>query len=157
LIGIDAKGSGDHEEAVDVALKAAVTGMDWHEKSKKFILLIGDAPPHEEDMPQSVEWIIKFREEMGGKVAALDTRVPEFEKMAYEMTRLPSHARNLSTEKFSYTADGRTVMDEFQVFAEAGGGESARSLDEEKIIRNMLLLIFGARWEDYLNEFMKQL
>lgn len=157
LLGIDAKGGGDHEEAVDVALKVAVTGMAWHEKAKKFILLIGDAPPHEEDMPQSVEWVRTFREDMGGKVAALDTRVPAFEKMEYEKTLFPGHLRDLSTETFSYTADGRTVMDEFRVFSEVGGGESARLLDEERILRNMLLLIFGARWEDYLNEFMKNL
>ncbi len=157
LLGIDAKGGGDHEEAVDVALKVAVTGMAWHEKAKKFILLVGDAPPHEEDMPQSVQWVRRFREEMGGKVAALDTRVPAFEKMEYEKTLFPGHLRDLSTERFSFTADGRTVMDEFQVFAEVGGGESARLLDEDKVLRNMVLLIFGARWEEYLNEFMKNL
>ena len=29
--------------------------------------------------------------------------------------------------------------------------------DEEKVVKNMLLLIFGARWEMYLDEFMKNL
>ncbi|MEL0083142.1 MAG: vWA domain-containing protein, partial [Gammaproteobacteria bacterium] len=50
LTDIEAWGGTDIEEAVDVALETAVEQMHWAEKSKKFILLIGDAPPHAEDM-----------------------------------------------------------------------------------------------------------
>jgi hypothetical protein len=131
--------------------------MTWHKTAKKFILLIGDAPPHQEDIPHSLEWIREFREKMGGLVVALDTRVPEFEKIEYEKTLLPDYLRDVSSEGFSFTADGQRVMDEFQMFANAGGGESARLRDQEKVVRNMLLLIFGARWEVYLDEFMKNL
>lgn len=154
LLGIEAKGGGDREEAVDAALRVAVTEMAWHDTAKKFILLIGDAPPHGEDLPQAVEWVRRFREEMGGTVAALDTRVPKYEKIEYEKTLQPEFLRDVSSEGFSYTADGRTVMDAFRVLAEAGGGESARLRDEQKVVRNMLLLIFGARWEMYLEAFM---
>jgi hypothetical protein len=49
------------------------------------------------------------------------------------------------------------VLEEFQMLAQAGRGESARLGNEEKVIKDMLLLIFGARWEMYLGEFMKNL
>ena len=60
-------------------------------------------------------------------------------------------------ESFEYLTDTQSVMKDFRIIAEAGGGESARIINEEKVIKNMLLLIFGTRWEMYLNEFMKNL
>jgi hypothetical protein len=48
-------------------------------------------------------------------------------------------------------------MQEFQALAEAGGGESARLTDDEKVVKDMLLLVFGARWKVYLGEFMRNL
>ena len=48
-------------------------------------------------------------------------------------------------------------MDEFKLIAEEGGGESARLMDEERVIRQMVVLVFGTRWEMFLDEFMKNL
>jgi Mg-chelatase subunit ChlD len=157
LNDIHAKGGGDREEAIEQALRVAVQEMEWQPKAKKFILLIGDAPPHQEDMPEAVEWIEIFRNEMGGKLAALDTRRPEYEIMAAERTRVPSDSRDLASEDTSFSADSQSVMQEFQTLTEAGGGESARLTDDERVVKDMLLLVFGARWEVYLGEFMKNL
>ena len=41
--------------------------------------------------------------------------------------------------------------------AQAGGGEAARLQNDEKVIQDMLLLIFGSQWENYLGEFMRTL
>jgi hypothetical protein len=49
------------------------------------------------------------------------------------------------------------VLDEFKLFADLGGGESARLIDEEKVIKQMVILVFGSRWEVCLDEFMKNL
>jgi hypothetical protein len=152
LAGIDAKGGADRAEAVYEGLVAAVDEIEWNEKSKKFILIIGDAPPHQEDMSNAVELVEKFRQEMGGTVAALDTRGPE-----YQQTILPQDSRKLSSEHYSYSADSQDVLDEFHMLAQAGHGESARLENEEVVVKKMLLLIFGARWEMYLNEFMDKL
>lgn len=45
--GLSASGGGDFPEAVDVALEEA-TLMPWREKSRRVIVIIGDAPPHDE-------------------------------------------------------------------------------------------------------------
>ncbi len=137
LAGIEARGGGDYEEAVDEGLKIAIEELDWNERSKKIILLIGDAPPRAEGVLRSIEMIKKFRKEMGGRLAALDTRVPAYFKEMRD--------------------DDQTVMKEFRKFAEIGGGECARLFDEEKVVKGMIVLVFGGRWEMYLDEFMKDL
>lgn len=143
LGGIQAEGGGDREEAVEEALRVAIDEINWNKDSNKMILLIGDAPPRQKAMPKAVELIQKFHSTMNGKLAALDTSLPiYYEDMV---------AENRRSEK------NMTVMEEFQIFAEVGGGESARLVNEEKVVKQMLVLVFGGRWEMYLNEFMKNL
>lgn len=143
LSGIQAEGGGDREEAVEEALRVAVDEINWNKDSNKIILLIGDAPPRRGAMPKAVELIKKFRDSMNGRLAALDTSLPIF----YD----DSYGANKRSEK------NMSVMEEFRIFAEVGGGESARLVNEEKVVKQMLVLVFGGRWEMYLNEFMKNL
>jgi hypothetical protein len=138
---IEPSGGGDREEAVDEALRVAIEELNWGGKSKKIILLIGDAPPHKRDLPKARKLIKKFRKKMHGAVAALDTSRQSIQPPA-------------GTDSF---AEEQQVMDEFRVFAELGGGESARLIDEEKVIRQMVVLVFGTRWEVCLDEFLKNL
>jgi len=137
LRDIDPVGGGDREEAVDEALRVAIDDLNWKKRSKKIILLIGDAPPHKKDIPKTRKLIKKFRKKMGGMVATLDTSRPSLKPIA--------------------GGEQEKVMDEFKLFAEIGGGESARLIDEEKVIRQMVVLVFGTRWEVCLDEFLKNL
>ena len=113
------------------------TRKNWKKNSKKIILLIGDAPPHQQDVQKTIELIKKFRNQMGGIVAALDSSPQTFRSI------------DRSVQK--------NVINEFRMLAEAGGGESARMVDEEKVIKQMVVLVFGTRWEVCLDEFMKNL
>jgi hypothetical protein len=70
---------------------------------------------------------------------------------------LPSGNQKLTSEQYSYSKDDQDVLDEFHMIAQAGRGESARLENEEIVVKKMLLLIFGERWEMYLSEFMKNL
>ncbi len=88
-------------------------------------------------MQKTIDLVEKFRTQMGGMVATLDTSV---------QSNLPS-APGVS----------RSVMPQFRQLAEAGGGECARMVDEEKVIKQMVVLAFGAKWESYLDEFLKNL
>ena len=135
-------------------LKDAVEKIGWNAKSRKFILLIGDAPPHKKDIPLAIEVIKKFKGEMGGVVSVIDVREPEYMTDNIHET---SNLEPVSPESVIYQDDHLAVMDEFRIFAEVGGGECARLIDEEKVVKHMLLLIFGSRWEMYLDEFMKNL
>ena len=137
LQGIDPVGGNDYEEAVDEGLRVAVTEFNWDKNSKKIILLIGDAPPHKNEMQKAQELVKTFRNRMGGMVATLDTSVKSLQ---------PVDPQNR-----------QTVMPAFKQLAEAGGGESALMLDEAKVIRQMVILAFGSKWEAYLDEFLKYL
>ena len=138
--GIDPVGGGDKEEAVDEALRVAIEELNWKKRAKKIILLIGDAPPHQQDMKKTTSLIKKFKNRMGGVVAALDTSYQSF-----------------TLAGIGKTGEDEKVMEEFKFFAEIGGGESARLVDEEKVIRQMVVLVFGTRWEVCLDEFLKNL
>jgi hypothetical protein len=130
-------GGGDREEALDEALRVAVEQFNWKKHSRKIILIIGDAPPHSKDMVAAKALAEKFKNRMDGMVAALDT-----------------------SPQTLYGMDGREqteVLEEFKVLAAAGGGESARLVEEEKVIRQMALLVFGSKWEPCLEEFLKNL
>jgi hypothetical protein len=139
---IEPVGGGDREEAVDEALRVAIDKLNWRKRSKKIILLIGDAPPHQKDMEKTTALIEKFRKRMGGMVAALDTSRQTIRPMA--------SADNVVVKQ-------KEVLEEFKHFAKIGGGESARLVDEEKVIRQMVVLVFGTRWEGCLDEFLKNL
>ena len=137
LRDIDPVGGGDREEAVDEALRVAIDELNWRKRSKKIILLIGDAPPHQQDMLKTRKLIEKFRKKMGGMVATLDISRPLMIPISGEREK--------------------KIMEEFKLFAEIGGGESARLVNEERVIRQMVVLVFGTRWESCLDEFLKNL
>ena len=137
LSGIYPVGGGDREEALDEGLRVAITEFNWDKNSKKILLLIGDAPPHKEDMQKSKDLVEKFRGQMNGMVATLDTTTQNNEAAARPTPR--------------------AVLPELKLLAEAGGGECALMVDEEKVIRQMVVLVFGTKWESYLDEFLKNL
>jgi len=137
LQGIDPVGGGDYEEAADEGLRVAVTEFNWDKNSKKIILLIGDAPPHKNEMQKALALAGNFRNRMGGMVATLDTSMRSLQ---------PADPQNR-----------QTVIPEFRQLAEAGGGESALMIDEVRVIRQMVILAFGSKWEAYLDEFLKYL
>ena len=157
LAEIDAVGGFDIREAVGEGLKAAIDGMKWNKKSKKFILLIGDAPPHVEEMERNMAMVRKFREEMDGRLSALDIRKPENMSFEFWNRSVRPSMRDPQLDSYEYRTDSQDVIDEFQTLADIGGGESARLINEEKVVKQMLLLNFGTRWEIYLDEFMKNL
>jgi hypothetical protein len=79
---------------------------------------------------------------MNGMVSALDTRPDTFK---------PS--TQFAAE---YKASDR-VLPDFRMIADLGGGEAARLEDVELVIRQLVVMVFGSRWEVCLDEFMKNL
>lgn len=156
MASIELCNGGDEREAVAEGLKVAVQKMGWNEKSKKFILIIGDAPPHTEEMQDAVDLVGSFKNS-GGKLSALDIRKPKPYSKAYWRQHIQPTIKDPAIESYEYLTDSEQVMDAFRTLAEEGGGESARLVNEKKVIKHMLLLIFGTRWEIYLDEFMENI
>jgi len=154
---VDYGGGYDIREAVAEGLRVAIEDIKWNKKSRKFILLIGDAPPHIEDMPRAIEMVKNFRIKMGGRLSVIDIREPKDMSRYYWERYIMPEMTDPGIESFEYLTDPRKVMEDFEMLADVGGGESARLTNEKKVIRNMMLMIFGTRWEMYLDEFMKNL
>ena len=154
---IKTEGGGDWREAVDAGLEAAIGHMNWNKKSKPFILLVGDAPPHKPDIARCIALAGKFRKEMGGTVSVLDVREPKEITGEQWDVMYKNKVPDPELQTHRYMTDPNFVDETFQRIAEAGGGESARLIHEEKLIRHMVLYIFGTQWEAYLTEIMKNL
>ncbi len=147
---IDWGGGGDPAEAVYEGLKVAVEEMNWRKDADKVIVLIGDAPPHEADLDETVRLVQRFREKMGGRLAAVDTNRPVFLRNQYQGCP-PGGA-----VPCDIVLHGE-VMETFKLLAETGGGESLRFNDMERMNEVMVMLIFGADWKDYLDVFVGSL
>ena len=155
LSDVTVVGGGDRREAVGEGVRVAIKEMKWRKMAKKVILVIGDAPPHKKDVDSTVALIEDFKKYHNGQLCVLDIRGPNFMSLEYYKTVIEANvSKETYIESYDYFSDNEKVMEDFQAFANAGGGESARLHDERKVIKHMLLLIFGTRWHMYLEEFM---
>ncbi len=146
----DYEGGGDREEAVYEGLKVAIEGLNWKKKSAKVIVLIGDAPPHPEDVEKAARLVEKFHDEMGGTLAAVDTNRPIPLRGQY-------HGCPAGVDPPCDVILHRHLMKAFQLLAKKGGGECLRFNDMEKMNEMMVMLVFGSDWKDYLDVFVKNL
>ncbi|MBI4576361.1 MAG: DUF4159 domain-containing protein [Planctomycetes bacterium] len=82
--GIRAEGGGDAPEAVDQALGMAVQEMGWAGRASKVIVLIGDAPPHDEACATAYGIARMARREgiVVHTVAVSGASLPAFEEIA---------------------------------------------------------------------------
>jgi len=71
LKGIEARGGGDHPEAVADGLHEAINNMNWNSQARKVVFLIGDAAPHgegssdrsyEQGCPEGHDYVSEIKE-----------------------------------------------------------------------------------------------
>jgi DNA-directed RNA polymerase subunit RPC12/RpoP/uncharacterized protein YegL len=83
---IDAKGGGDHPEAVDEGLRWAIQNNTFNRSARKVILVFGDAPPHANKTITCQKWASDFRNKQRGIVSTVTCRgtskLEEFESIA---------------------------------------------------------------------------
>jgi Mg-chelatase subunit ChlD len=117
---LQAIGGGDVPEAVYDGLADAIAKSGWREKSRKIMILIGDAPPHPQDdgIAKTVQLAADWRKSTNGVLYAIDST--GFDKL----------------------------MPEWVQIARAGGGRAFTLNDEKQIAQVMLPLIFGPEWRD---------
>jgi hypothetical protein len=146
----DYEGGGDREEAVYEGLRVAIEELNWNEKSAKVIVLIGDAPPHAGDVARAGDLVERFRKEMGGTLAAVDTNRPIPLSGQY-------HGCPPGVDPPCEVVLHGELMEEFRILADRGGGECLRFTEMERMNEMMVMLIFGSDWKEYLDLFVKNL
>jgi hypothetical protein len=144
LDGIVAEGGGDWPEAVKEGVECAVRQLKWRADAKKVIIIVGSSPPHTDELP-ALEKLARDWHARGGVVSTIDVSQllhEEHERKLHrwlygeelkEMTPLPGF----------YTE----LKDSYADIARAGGGEMVSLGQESTLVRHVLALTFGPRWE----------
>jgi hypothetical protein len=118
---VSAGGGGDHPEAVDAGLNAAVGQNDFRSSARKVILLFGDAPPHSARFGDCLRIASDFNRQNRGVVSTVTCR-------------------------------NQTKLKEFVEIAQVGGGEAFLTTDEEQIVTQLMILVFGSRYRNKVVE-----
>ena len=123
LDSVRANGGGDMPEGVDKGLSAALNPrFGWRRKSAKTIVVLGDAPPHPEDVDSTL------------------TRV----KQAFSQAKIRTNT----------VSTGFRKVPELEKIAAAGGGKSLVLKQKDKLVSEVLLLIFGESLRPAMERFV---
>lgn len=148
LDALEAAGRGDLPEGVEDGLRVAVQEIQWKPSSRKVIIVLGDAPPHAEDIAEALQTAQAFRAG-GGTVTMVDTSFDANPKLA---------AKRLRTTVDQLQTIGKGgVMPEFQRIAQAGGGDASTLEGERHVARQLAVLIFGQQWADEVRPLLGNL
>jgi hypothetical protein len=148
LDDLDAHGRGDIPEAVEAGMRVAMQDSGWKSDSRRVIIVLGDAPPHSQHLAEAVQLAQSFSSR-GGTVTLVDTSFDANPTLAAK--RLKVRVDELQT------LGKGGVMPEFERIARAGGGDASTLEGERHVVRQLALLIFGARWADEVRPLLGNL
>ncbi|MGK2913268.1 MAG: vWA domain-containing protein [Porticoccaceae bacterium] len=135
LGSVKAEGGGDLAEALDQGLRVAIEQGGWRMGAKKVIIIVGDAPPHDDTLRHLLATLKEFAAG-GGEVSTLDV----------------SHDGNPAVveasvgRKVNWVLYRNKPMLMFQQIAEAGGGVATTLEGEVRITRQLVSLIMGGQF-----------
>ncbi len=151
-------------EAVCAALEQAI-GFQWRPAARKVVILVGDAPPHPEEIEQTLAAVRSFWKRGGGVVHTIFTP-PEIHVAKPAADLLDPKVRKLfSREELEFLMrrdesrrpraedeTGQKIEEIYRNIALNGGGECVRLSDEKEIVREMLNSALGRQWRGDINE-----
>jgi len=154
LATLSASGGGDWEEAILQAFETAERDLNWRQRSKKIIILIGGSPPHPEDVEVLADLVERFHRD-GGFVSAIDVTDSLHLRFSQWMWRSMHGDKPFEpAPKPAHYADVARVYGDL---ARSGGGELLQLADDKQLIRDVLLLTFGQRWKVEMAQYLKDL
>ena len=152
LGAIQAKGGGEWEENTIGAVQAAVTKMDWKPYARKVIVLIGDSPPEKDDFAPLLALIRNFKS-INGTLSTVDVQDEEHERYERELFIKVHRVEPTPADIGPLPQFARQAQAAYKVLAVAGGG-SMRSLSHDADVNHqVMILVFGDRWQDEVSRF----
>ncbi len=139
-------GGADYPEAVLEGLTA--TGkLGWNPKAEREVVLVGDAPPHDEDMYQVRELLSSMRD---SGVTVHSVHVPmEYPEGMYERLPPPEAEERRQWLQDYNASTART----FQEIAETGGGEMTELKGAETLVPAIMHFTIEEGWWSAFDEF----
>jgi hypothetical protein len=151
---ITAEGGGDWEEAVLEGVDSAIHELSWRKKSKKIIIVIGGSPPHPQDV-QPLEQLVRQFHNDGGSLSTVD--VTDYLHLEFNRQLWHSLYGNKPFEPPPKPDFYKDVTAVYGTLAKDGGGELIELADDKKLIRDVLVLTFGSRWQVEMAKHLKEL
>jgi hypothetical protein len=144
LDGIVAEGGGDWEEAIKEGVDCAIRQLKWRADAKKVIIIVGSSPPHEDDVPALRQMIASWRGR-GGVVSTIDVSQLLHEEHERKLHRwlYGEELKEVSSLPEFY----QQLRESYGEIARDGGGEMVSLGQEGTLVRHLLVLTFGPRWE----------
>jgi hypothetical protein len=133
-----AAGGGDEPEGVDkaIALAAAQRVSGWSGKAVRVVLVVGDAPPHEEDVASMMKFVDEARDD-------------------------PLYDRPLRIDTISTNLEGDGGPDGlvpwFRAIAARGRGTAVRLGRPDDLALELVASCFGPEWRDAVRDLARDL
>lgn len=131
---LDASGGGTWQEAVTAGMQAAMDA-NWRTGARRVVVIIGDAPPYEADMPR----LLGLAQDMvtsGGQVSTLDV----------SNDSNPALIEASVGRKVNRALYRNKPMLQFQSIADAGNGTAATMDGDIIVARQLLTLVMGGQF-----------
>ena len=146
LESFEAKGGGDLKEAVSPAIDAAYHDAGWRVGASRIMILIGDAPPHDQNMEHILSVARKFSAG-GGQISTLD--------VSHDAN--PAVLEAMLGRKVNRALYRDRPMFQFQEIAESGQGLAATLDGDITITRQLVSLIMGGQFAQEMALLMEHL
>ena len=140
-IGKNAAGVEDWPEQMLQGLSDAVHG-DWRPRARKAIIIIGDAPPPQEEAVPTLSMAAEFRRRHKGVVHTIYVRTVSADNMKIG----PLDAADADRARTKALAYSNEIRHFFAELARAGGGEALQLTEGDEVVRHLLTLAFGVEW-----------
>lgn len=135
LAGLKASGGGDMFEAVHLALEQGAEQAAWRTGARRIMILIGDAPPSEDNIDAAIRAVSRFAG-TGGVVSALDVSDQSN----------PSVVEAQVGRKVNHALYRNEPMYQFRNIADAGNGDAGTLEGENSVTRRLVTLIMGDKF-----------
>ncbi len=140
-VGRNAEGVEDWPEQVRQGLADAIHSR-WRPGARKAIILIGDAPPPDEEVEDALALAAEFRRRERGVVHTIYVATVNADNMTGQALA-GQQAEEASARALLYSQEIRGF---FERLARAGGGEALQLRRGQEVVRHLLTLAFGVEW-----------
>jgi hypothetical protein len=146
LFDLRVTGGADYPEAVLEGLEACGE-LTWNKKATRQIVLVGDAPPHEEDMYR-VRALLESMRDGGVTVHAVHVPMEPHPRVA--ATSTTDDARKVSTWMEQYNTSTGEI---FTSIAELGGGQKTEMTNARDLVPAIMHFTIEDGWWPVFDEF----
>jgi hypothetical protein len=149
-------GGGDWPEALYEGLEAAVNDLKWRKNSKRVIVILAGSPPHADSIGSVLQLAQNFHAQ-GGVVSVVDLAEKMHEDFELALHRTSGTLVNTEFKPTPLPAFYQEFRSTMSSIAKAGGGDFTPLTEDKALMRQVVVVAFGSRWQVELAKFLRDL